>query len=84
VKFQNFVLWQWRYARGFLVIWFILIAAITGTNIWNDHAEGKPMQWELVPIAIGMMAFGAALVWLMRHWFNFMLGEELCKWRDSK
>lgn len=84
MKLEKFIAWQWAYAKWFAVAWTILIPLIVIFNFVAASEEGSRLPWELIPVGMGMFAFGIALIELNRRWFNFMLGRQACMWRKPQ
>jgi hypothetical protein len=68
------------------VFWvFLFVAAlILASKFWSAYSTGEPLPWDIVPMVVALIGFAGALAWIIRHWCNFLLGEEICNWRDPK
>ncbi|MEB3414523.1 hypothetical protein VCJ71_00445 [Alteriqipengyuania sp. WL0013] len=75
---------QWKAARAFLLAWLILLPLHGISKFTNAAQRNEPWPWELLLYLSLMMLFGVLLVSGLRRWFNFLAGEEVCKWRYPK
>lgn len=64
--------------------WVAILPLIVIANFLDAHERGVTLPWKLLPMGIGMLLFGIAIVEVSRRWFNFMLGSDVCTWRKQK
>ena len=80
-KYKGFYKRQWLYFRAFLVVWTIVLSLLAVDEIADNLTSGESFRWERLGMIAIFIAVGIAVVALGRRWFNFLAGEELCKWR---
>jgi hypothetical protein len=84
MKDSGYVVRLWR--RMWLT-WLATLAlgpVIVIANFIHASSASQPLPWNQIPLAIGIMLFGTDIIWLSRRWFNFMSGEEICKWHPYR
>ncbi|GAA4711775.1 hypothetical protein H9L13_02685 [Sphingomonas lutea] len=84
MKNPRFIEWQWRTMRWTWVIFVIAAPVLVGMNFITAASDGDPLPWMDIPMAVGIVAWGTAIMWLARRWFNFMAGSEVCRWRRDR
>jgi hypothetical protein len=57
----------------------IVMNAVVSTLIRGAH-----VPWLDIVGCIGMIFGTAIILWLCRHWCNFLAGSEVCKWRIDR
>ena len=72
---KNYYLGLWQFVRVITIIWVIVLMVILAT-LYFDKSLGSQ---ELIAAPL-MTAFACALAEICRRWFNFMAGEQICKW----
>jgi uncharacterized membrane protein YdjX (TVP38/TMEM64 family) len=76
--------WQWRFTRWFLIVALIVPPAIVLINFASAISAGEPLPWIDALAAVAFMLAATAMVWGARHWYNFVAGDEVCKWRTDR
>jgi hypothetical protein len=67
---------RWTY-----IVMLVFIVAIVAHNFVVASSLDEPVPWIDLIAGIGFMLIATAFLWSSRRWFNFIAGEELCRWR---
>ena len=64
----------------FAALSIVIAPLFAWSKLSNDEATSHGESWQIVSLSIGILIFSVTLVEVIRRWFNFMAGEQACRW----